>query len=331
MGEKDQAQVDIIEKGKAYGGVAARLLANEMSVNALRTNDLLLYDEWKHIDTTILKAFQLRLVGVADLQARGLTYPIPNGLGKTVLAWQDASDIEDASLSMDAVTKGRRDRPAFEIRYTPLPIIHYDFYFSIRDIEASRNGNMPLDTTMASMAARKVAEKAEELLFTGSDSYTFGGGTIYGYATAQNRNTGSLTANWDDSAADGDSILTDVLAMKQALIDARRYGPYGIYIPTNFETAIEEDFKANSDKSIRERLMQVDQLDFMKVADKLTADNVIMTQLTEDSIRLVEGLPVTTVQWDTEGGMVVNFKVMAILIPQPRYDQENRSGIAHWS
>jgi len=307
------AIVDAIVKGKAHGSVASRLLASGMNVNALRTNDTLMYDEWKEIDRVVLEAYQNRLVGVADLQAAGLTYNIPNGLAKTVIGYQDVSDTEAASVSLDGVTRGERDRPEFDINYLPLPIIHKDFSFTAREIASSREGIMPLDTTMAQLAARKVAEKVEEMYFTGLSSYTFGGGTIFGLMDETHRNQGSLAANWDDSAGDGESILGDVLAMKQAGIDDRCYGPYMLYVPTNFETAIDEDFKANSDKSIRERLLQIDQLKGIKVADKLTADNVILVQMTVDVVRIVNGMAITTVQWETEGGMRINFKVMAII------------------
>ena len=330
---KGPAEIDILnlKTGKGIGGVASLLLKNGLDVKALRTNDTLLYDEWKEIDKAVLKAYQDRLVGVSDLQARGLTYSVGGGLGKTALAYQDASDSNDAELNMDGVSRGQRDRPEFDISYLPLPIVHKDFSFSIREIEASRNGNMPLDTTMAELAARKVAEKIETMLFTGASTYTFGGGAIYGYTDEPNRNTGSLTANWDDSAATGAVVLSDVLAMKQDAIDDRAYGPYMLYIPTNFETAIEEDFKANSDKSIRQRLMEVSGILDIKAVDKLTSDNVVLVQMTSDVIRLVNGLSVTTVQWESEGGMRVNFKVMAIQVPQTRHDQDGRCGIIHYS
>ena len=322
--------MDFIYEGKAFGAVAKRLLASGFNVNALRTNDVLLYDEWKEIDTAVIKAAQERLVGIADLQSRELTYNV-NGLGKTVLASQTMSDIEDADISMDGVTRGQRDRPEFDIGYLPLPIIHKDFSFSIREINESRNGNAPLDTTTAELAARKVAEKAEELLFQGSGSYTFGGGTLYGYVDAPNRNTVTLSTNWDASAATGETILDEVRAMKQASIDDSYYGPWVLYVPTNYETVLDDDFKANSDKSIRQRILEISGIQDVKVADKLADDNVILVQMTSDVVRVVEGLPITTVQWDTEGGMQVNFKVMAILVPQIRADQEGKSGLVHLS
>lgn len=329
------AGVDFISREgnsvKGHGSVAQKLLANGLDVRALRTNDVLLYDEWKEIDKAVLTAYQQRLVGVADLQARGLVYDVPGGLGKTVLGYQDASDTADAEINMDGETRGRRDRPEFDISYLPLPLIHKDFSFSIREIEASRNGNMPLDTTMAALAGRKVAEMVEQILFQGASTYTFGGGTIYGYEDEPNRASGSLTAAWDDSAGTGAVILSDVLAMKDALIANRCYGPYMLYIPTQYEIAVDEDFKANSDKTIRQRLLEVNNILGVKVADKCSATKVALVQMTPDVIRLVNALNVTTVQWDTEGGMKVNFKVMAIQIPQTRHDQSGRCGIASYS
>lgn len=316
----------------AHGSVAKQLLANGMDVHKMREqavqNGLLLYDEWKQIDKAVLMSYQQRLVGVADLQARGLVYNVPGGLGKPLLAYQDASDANDAEVSMDGKTRGRRDRQNFEINYMPLPLIHKDFSFNIRELEASRNGNMPLDTSMATISGRKIAEMVEQILFQGNSTYKWGGGYIYGYEDEPNRNTGTLTAPWNDSAASGTTILSDVTTMKQALIDARCYGPYMLYVPTQYETALDEDFKSNSDKSIRQRLLEVEGILGIKVADKATSTKVSLVQMTEDVIRLVNGLDIITVQWDVDGGMEVYFKVMAIQVPQTRHDQSGRCGIA---
>ena len=326
-----QAIVDIIFQKQAFGSAAKRLLNNGMKVNALRTNDTLRKDEWKSYDTAVLKVAQERLIGVADLMSAGLVHNIANGLGKTVLEYEDVSQIEAAQLSMDAVTRGDNDRVEYDLKSLPLPIIHKDFQINIRVLNASRTTGESLDTTMAELSARMVSEKMEELLFTGSSSYTFGGGTIYGYMDEPNRNTGSLTAGWTASAATGTTILTDVRNMKQASINAKHYGPWNLYIPTAYETVLDADFKAASDKSIRQRLNEVDGINNIKVADKLTAGNVIMVQMTSDTIRWVNGMSPTTIEWQTEGGMIFHFKVMAIGVPQPRSDQEGNSGLVHYS
>ena len=347
-------EMDFILNGQANGSVAQKLVASGMNTNALRPyigkdgrpyitfmvngkpvakpivgNATLRKDEWKHYDTAVIKAAQERLVAVADLQSRGLTYNIPNGMGTTVLEYEDMSDTEPASLSMDGITRGEADRPEFDINYLPLPIIHKDFFINARVLASSRTTGAPLDTTMAELAGRKVAEKAEEMLMIGASSYAFGGGTLYGYMDFTHRGQYTLAVHWNDSGATGDTILADVIGMKQASIDDRYYGPWMIYIPTNFETAIDADFKAASDKTIRQRLLEVDGIQGIKVVDKLTDDNIVMVQMTSDVIRIVNGMAITVVEWESEGGMRFHFKVMAIIVPQPRADQDDRCGIIH--
>lgn len=322
---------DLIAGGKVTGSVAMKLMASGMNVNCLRTNATLLKDEWKQIDAAVLQAARQRFVGVADLQKRGLVYRFPNGLGKTVLEYQDMSELSAAEISMDGVTVGKNDRNEFELKYLPLPIIHKEFQLGIRALTASRQGLMPLDTTNAEQCARKCAEKVEQLLFNGSGNFAYGGGTIYGYCDAPNRNIGDLMGKWDDSSVDGEDILEDVRKMKQDSINALHYGPWILYIPTEYETKLDEDFKANSDKTIRQRILEIAGIEDVRVADYLTAGNVVLVQMTTDVVRLVEGLPITNIEWQTQGNMMFHFKVMTIQVGQVRADQNGKSGVVHYS
>ena len=315
---------------KSYGSIAKKLLNYNFDVNALRTNDTLLFDEWKELDSAIIASFQQRLTGVADLLSRNLVYNVKKGLAATVLGFQDASDVNDAEMNMDGINRGQRDRQEYNISYLPLPIIHKDFQFSIREIQESRNGSRPLDTSMAELCARKIAEKAEDLLFNGSSLYSYGGGTIYGYTDFPNANSFSLVSGgW--AAATGEQIIADIIEMKQVSINDRRYGPWVLYIPTNYESVMDNDFKSNSDKTTRQRILEIGGIQDVKVSDTLSSDNVLLIQMQSDTARIVQGLSVKTVQWDIEGGMAINFKVMAIIVPQIRADQSGRSGIVHGS
>lgn len=328
---RGDANVEMLTGDKrSHGTIAKKLLQSNFNVNSLRTNDTLLYDEWKELDIAVLDAFQTRLTGVADLLSRGLIYDVKKGLAATVLSFQDASDVNAADMTMDGVNRGKRDRQEYGINYLPLPIIHKDFSFSIREIQESRNGTRPLDTSMAELCARKVAEKAEDLLFNGSSSYTYGGGTIYGYTDFTNRNTFTIqSGGWD--GATGEQIIQDVIDMKQASINDRCYGPWVLYISTDFEGIMDNDFKSNSDKTIRARILEIGGIQDVKVSDTLTASNVVLVQMRNDTARIVQGLGLKTVQWDVEGGMAVNFKVMAIIVPQIRADQTGKCGIVHGS
>lgn len=321
-------QMDGIFKGKGFGSVAAELLANNMNPETLRYNSVLGYDDWKIFDDSILKIATLRRGAVQDLISRGLVHNIGNNLGQTVLQYQDASDMEEASLTMDGVTKTPQDRPEFDINLLPLPILHIDFSYSSREINASRQAvnSIPLDTTTAEIATRKVLERAESILVSGASSYKFGGGIIYGYedfpfSTAR----GFSGSNW--LSATGEVMLTDTLNCIQDSIDDRHYGPWILYIPTAYQSQLEADFKSNSDISIRQRLLKIDGLEDIKVNDFLTANTCVLVQMDSETVRMVQGLPIQMVQWDTDGGFRIQFKVLTVLVPQLRGDQDDRSGI----
>lgn len=309
---------------------AQRLMACGLNVNALRTNATLREDEWKAVDTAVLKVAQERLVGVADLMARNLVYNVSNGLGKTVLQYEDISDVEEAQLSMDAVTAGKNDRVVYSVKYLPLPVISADWQLNIRVLNASRTTGDSLDTSIQEAKARKIAEKMEDMLFNGASTFAFGGGTLYGYLDAPGTNGTTLSQKWDAGAATGETILDDVRALKQASIDAKHYGPWMIYVPTRYETPLDDDFKANSDKTIRQRIREVTGIVDVKVADKMPATDpakVILVQMTSDVVRWVQGLPLQNIEWEEKGGLVMFFKTITIAVPQIRADQEGNSGI----
>jgi len=292
-------------------------------------NATLQRDEWKQLDDAVLKISEERLGGIQDLIDNGLTFDLGNAMGTTVLEWHDISDAMEASLTMDGVTRGKGDRPNYGTHYLPIPIIHVDYEINARVLEASRKLGNPLDTTSAERAARKVNEKLEEMLFT-DISYSFGGGAIKSYLNFADRNQVSLTENWDASGKTAAEILADVLNLKQASIDAYHYGPWMLYIPTAYETTLDGDYDATTPgTTIRERILKIAGIKGIKIIDKLTANNVLLVQMTTDVVRLVRGLGIQNIEWQTEGKFITKYKVLTIQVPQIRSDQDGKCGIVH--
>ena len=313
------------------GSVGKRLLASGMDVNSLRNNGTLRKEEWNEYDTAIIEAHQDRLVCVSDLLGRSLRYTLTNGLGKTTLESENVNDMRDAQISMDGVTVGQNDAVNYELVGLPLPLYHKDYQISIRKLAASRNTGDSLDTTQARLASRKVADLTENTLVNGAGTFAFAGYNLYGYTNFPSRNTGTI-ADWSLTATTGATIVANVLAMKQALLDDGFFGPFEIYIPSTYETKMDEDYSSTKgSNTIRERILAISGIAGIKVADKLSDGNVLMINMSVDVARMVEGLPLTNVEWEEKGGMITLFKVMTINVPQLRTDQAGNSGIAHYT
>ena len=351
--------VDMVHDGKAKGDFAAQILANgrldpgqmrpfvgkdgrtyistyvggdiadpkSYHVMTVNSNGTLRRDEWKSLDEAVMAVKRHRLGGIQDLVDRGLVYTLGNAMGTTVLEYHDISDALEADVSMDAVTRAKGDRVEYGTNYLPIPIIHSDYEINARVLATSRNMGNPLDTSMAERAARKVWEKLEGMLFTNT-TYKFGNGTIYSYLNFPQRNKQNLTKSWATPAT-GAEIITDVLAMKDKAIQAKHFGPYVLYIPTAYETVIDRDYDATRGNTIRDRILAISNIEAIKVIDTLPADNVVFAQMTSDVVRLVRGMDIQNVQWQTEGNFVNKYKVMTIQVPQIRADHNGACGVVH--
>jgi uncharacterized linocin/CFP29 family protein len=353
--------MDYILNGQAHGTVGQRLLGSGMDVGALRpyigkdgrtyitrnqfnpqtqkvegkaqlvqnAAATLRWYEWLLIDQTVIQAARARLRVVADLRGAGLQFTVNNGMAYTSVQSAVIGDITGATISMDPARKSEGDRPEFDLVNIPLPIIHKDFYFNMRELAVARNVGTPLDTTMVELAGKRVAEEAEKLTLGVTASYTYGGGTIYGLTNFPQRITAVLTAP-THSAWTPQLFINEVLGMRDSAAAQFQFGPWVVYTSPNWDKYLDADysnFKGND--TLRQRLLAIDTIKNVFRSDWLTGYQVIMVQQTSDTIRMIIGMDVTTIQWETEGGMRQNFKVMTIMVPQIRADANGRNGIIH--
>lgn len=303
------------------------------------TNATLRYDDWKQIDAVVIKAAKPRLKAAKDLMAAGLTYELPNGIAKTDLQTQTQSDITGAEVSMDGIRRSESDRPVFGTVHFPIPLIHKDFSFDLRQILASRTGPSPLDLTTAELAARRVGEQVEQLVLgtaatsqlLGVASYTFNASSIYGYMNYPNRLTYSITtptaAGWTPAQA-----VADVLNMKKVSQQAFHFGPWRLYAGLLWDPYMDDDYKATyNGTTLRQRLEEIKDIQSVETVDYIPDYSLLMVQQTTNVVRLVIGMNIITVQWESEGGFQLNFKVMCCMVPQLRTDINNNTGLVHGS
>lgn len=293
-----------------------------------RNASMLRIDDWRDIDRTVIEVTKQRLVGFADLMAKGLTYNL-GSIGVTTSEWDKMSDMTAADINMSGdVTPGSEDTVTFSPTGVPVPVIYKDFRLNLRRLEASRRNGQGLDVVQVDVATRLVAEKSEDMLFAGS--LTFGDYTIYGYRTHPSVNNVDMAEKWDDAGCSGVDIVDDVTDMIQALRSDGFHGPYCMYIPKDYQTKLDEDYNPSvgDQRTIRERLLKLDGLTEIKVADRLADDNVIMVQLTRDVVDLAIAQDITPVQWSPNGGMTEHFRVMAVWVPRVKSDYDGHCGVA---
>jgi hypothetical protein len=153
---------------------------------------------------------------------------------------------------------------------------------------------------------------------------------VYGLLNFPSRNTYTITAPTAAGWVPQDTI-TEVLAMKQALIGDKMYGPYYLYVGNGWSQYLDNDYSAANptQATLRSRLMMIEGLQGIRTLDHLTGFQMVLVQMTSDNMRTVIGMDITTLQWETNGGLEMHYKVMAIMVPQMRADPNGNSGIVH--
>lgn len=304
-------------------------------------------DEWVQIDTTVIRAARQRLRAWDDLSAAN-TYGGFDGMSKMTLEYEAMSEAGEAVVDMSGMTPGRNDYPLFKLRSIPLPIIHCDFWFDARKLAVSRNGGTPLNMTMPELAGRRIGEMIEQITIgtvtgvayggntTGRYAHDTGGGLgasqIYGYTNFPHRITKTdLTV---PTGSNPEAVAQDVIEMRELAYAAGFYGPFILYHSTSYDQWLDSDYFRTGGTAIhstlRDRVKAIDGIQDVRRLDYLTSGyQMILVQMTSDVAEAVNGMDITTLQWESSGGMRLNFKVMAIQVPRLKSDYNNATGIVH--
>ncbi len=302
IGAKDV--VDRVSKVSSLKGMRPQLTSNTQ--HNMATNATLRKDEWEQIDERVNEVMRERLTIVDDIRARGLVTQV--SIGTILRVTERLEEWRDAEISFDGDTAPKEDKTSFKQQTIPVPIISTGFRIGFRQLAASRSRGEPLDMTSVASATRKVRDKMQDL-FTNGYGQGPDANTIPGLVNADNRLQVTLDTDWDDSGAE---IIEDIQKMIAAAYAVNLFGPFYLYIPTNYWATIQGDYStAKGDRTYMERMLAFNEIEAVRPLDSLSDDNVLLVQMTDDVLDMSEAQSITTVQWETTP-MVTEFRVMAI-------------------
>lgn len=321
--------VVIVNTGKDSGG---NDIYEEQVIRANAGETTLRHTDWVDIDDKLTAAAEQRLVIIDDLIQSGLTYAAGD-LGTLVTEWDAVSHMTDASVTMDGETEVDKDRLQFRPDGVPIPIIHKPFKIGKRAMLASRRNGAGLDLSHGTAAARSVARTSERMAIFGHQLNAVGSQnqrrSIPGLLTHPGRSVVGLL-DWTDPSVTGEQILGDVLKMiTQAEINERAYGPFRLYIPGAVHFRFREDYKAFGDKTLMDRILEVNEIDGVRVADELPGNAAVLVQWMDSTIDLAMIANIQTIQWQSPSGWTDNFQVFAAWAPRIKADYDGHLGVVH--
>ena len=217
---------------------------------------------------------------------------------------------------------------------------------------------------VAEMIERSLIGNATGITYGGANNPSYGRTpTVYGYTNFPARLTYSAAHAPTEATWNPNTTVVDVLAMKQLLINNKFYGPFMLYHSNDWDKYLDNDYYVTvtsgavaPTKTLRERLRAIDGIQDVRRLDMFFATapaastaagtpqgapgpgyaglgltlnpfTLILVQMTPDVARAVTGMDISTIQWESHGGLRLNFKVMAIQVPQLRADYYNNCGL----
>lgn len=277
-------------------------------------------DQWVRIDQAVMQAVRQRLKAWADLRAAN-TMPGFDAMTVPIIEYEVENDPGEAQVDMEGLAEGRT-HTAEIIRFgMPLPITHSDFHISERFLAVSRSRGVPLDVSKASKAGRRVAETVEKTTIGVHEGTEYGSSSeysraskVYGYRNFPARTTKTdLTA---PTPSNGPVVVSEILEMIELANQTNFFGPYVLYVSTGYDEHLDNDYKTAVHGTTRERINKIAAISSIRRLDFLSGTEMLLVQMTSDVAEAVNGSEITTVQWDTKGGMQRNFKVMGIQVPR---------------
>jgi len=308
-----------------------RLIANG-TVPFTYNASALPYHTWMRIDKAVLKASRDRLNAWNDLAAAN-TYGGFDGMSVTGIVRDTMTDPGDAKVDMDTLSDDLNDAPLLQPDIVPLPIIHAGASLSQRRMAMSRNGGLPLDTTLIETCGTRCAETLEKMTI-GMDDFSglvIGSSTdftrrgIYGFRTQADRITKTdVTAS---SSFVADTFVQEVIAMIELARAQKFWGPFVLYYSTTWDQYLARDYVTGSasaglaapTKTVLQRVQEIRQIQRVSMLDMFTStDELLLVQMTSETVRAINGMDFMPVQWTEQGGAKTMLRVMGIKVPDLR-------------
>jgi len=247
--------------------------------------------------------------------------------------WESISETGGAKRAMNPdarVEEQLQDRAPYRI---PFFITMDGFRLGSRILRASQRVGQPIDTSMVEQCTRRVNEGIEDQGINGAANFAIAGNAAPGILNAPNVNNVAYASGeaWTAAGHTGEVILADVTSMIAAAQADKRYGPYNLYVNTSYHLKLSTtDFKANSDKTILQRLEEIQAGGRnlrVRVADMMGSNRTALVQMTSDVIDLVHGQEPIAVPWTSTSGFTFHWLVMALSVVRVKTDYDTRSGI----
>ena len=297
---------------------------------AIMNQNLLPHEAWRDIQESFQHVIRRKAVMQEYFARNGMTKMLRGGIGTTQTGYHKMSDMKDINPDMFARTAIDEDRADLTLENIPVPIWKGQVQIDARELMASRNSEFEsIDTAHVSTLAKLIIEAIERMILKGAPTIQWNSNTIYGLTTYTNRNTGTLTADWNASGADP---VLDVKRMRQALFSDNMSGPFTMLLSRSYATALDQ-VDAGQFFTKKALIGQMGDTDIL-YTPWLDDRTVVLFERGPETAVYQAALDLTTITYmdkpdDALSPLVIKCFAAGTIVPMS--DRDGKCGIAHYT
>jgi len=285
------------------------------------------HEDFLIIRDRIVEIRRRKLNGVSDLMDSGLSFSV--AISDQLVGFENVNEFEDAEQDMNPNTSKGNDTK-FTEEFVPNPITHMGFDVPMRQMNFDYKRSLGL-----SESVRKVSERVEKTLFNGNAAITvtYAGQAfpIYGYTTHPDRGTGTIS-DWAAIASIG--LIVPELTYQLGLMWSTQGGVDNdsvmVYVSNAIWTMLQNDNKANSDKTVLQRIREIAYVKDVKPAEFLAGTSAVLVEMAPRTVELAVASDIIAVPHIKTNPLAPQtVTTYAAMVHQIKSTQTNQTGIRH--
>lgn len=311
-------------------GFDLRALArNANPIGAMRAAAQLPLDAQYVIDNEVV-ATSLEPLNLIDslITNQRLVRPLPNWYSVMQLGWPRRGKSGVAQVGMEPGTEFEDSAVDREYEFVPVYCIWEGFKIPGRELAESQRVGLPLNVDAVAEGTRRVREKMEDTVIYGGAQ--FKGLSAPGILSAPSANLVTTLHDWDNGSTTPAQIYADVTTLLRAALHVdHHYGPKALILGTSYNDVLDQDYYPTyGGMSLRQRLLQIDELSEIVVSHRFPANTVAMYEQNRQVLSVIEGQQPTAITIPSLNPFAgITGYVLACVIPWLRDDYYGQSGV----
>lgn len=284
------------------------------------------YDDYKDLQTDVVKAREFMNVGVQDLISAGLSQQ--SSVNKTIVQYQTMNTF-NAIVSMNGSNR-QENQSDYAINWIPQPVYHTDFFIPWRE-----EGFSYKESDGVIESVYRVNELRDKVLFLGADLGVKVSGVdapLYGYTNHPDTITDTIS-DWANST-NTDLITPEAVGLVgQLFVGGRVMEPNSVvmYVATDIWSNLQNDYSSQKgDRTVLERLRAISEIADVKPQKDLVAGAVCLVEMRARTVQYSNAQNVIATPWVKNHALENGrFTVWACGVAKIKADRTGKAGVVY--